>query len=203
MRISFAAILIGDFQRCVVNEKRIMMDKWYFIHNGEAWWLRIQTIQQLFDYHEKTNNRWSRAFENFLRSNQEKTHMTDYLSEAIEMMASNLGQSFVETSEKLRMQIFTTQTEKIDKYGYININSLGGYNWIDFPIKQYLYREELIWPFFDNSDIRIKQWTNGSHWYAYIGDLEIKDELGNIKWDTYQEAMNVARIYVDTWSENS
>lgn len=49
-------------------------------------------------------------------------------------------------------------------------------------------------------DVRYMQWNihgnKGTHWYAKIGNLDIKDKDGNMKWDTKPEAENAARWYI-------
>lgn len=48
-------------------------------------------------------------------------------------------------------------------------------------------RDELIFPNFQISDIRIKQFDKGQHYYAYVGDMQVRD--GDVlKWNTYDEA---------------
>lgn len=37
----------------------------------------------------------------------------------------------------------------------------------------------------------------GTHWYAKIGNMDIKDEKGNMKWDTKEEAEKAAWKFVE------
>lgn len=50
---------------------------------------------------------------------------------------------------------------------------------------------------FTKDDIRIFQWGkgNGFHFYAYVGDIEVKVGDG-IKWETYEQAYKEALRYV-------
>ena len=53
-------------------------------------------------------------------------------------------------------------------------------------------RKELVFPNYNVSDIRIKQFENGEHFYAYIGDTQVKDKYNNMKWNTRNEAYEAA-----------
>ena len=73
------------------------------------------------------------------------------------------------------------------------INSVGGYYRYYPTDKEYAFvrRKELIFPDFKKDDIRIKQFPGGEHYYAYIGDMQVRD--GNtLKWDSYQDAYEMA-----------
>lgn len=45
-------------------------------------------------------------------------------------------------------------------------------------------------------DIKISQWVNGKHWYAKVGNVDVHDNGGNMKWDTYDEAEKWAKAYI-------
>ena len=53
----------------------------------------------------------------------------------------------------------------------------------------------MIFPTFCRSDIRAEQFKGGKHWYAYIGDMQVRN--GDImKWDTEEEARRAAEKLV-------
>lgn len=59
------------------------------------------------------------------------------------------------------------------------------------------FAEESSWSFRTSKkeDIRIKQFNGGQHWYAYIGDMQIRD--GNqLKWNTKEAAQAAAEAMV-------
>ena len=59
----------------------------------------------------------------------------------------------------------------------------------------FVRRKELVFPRYHNSDIRIERFPDGTHYYAYVGDMQVRD--GDIlKWDSYDEAMQQAKKYV-------
>jgi len=63
--------------------------------------------------------------------------------------------------------------------------------------------EELIYPReeqFHFEDVRYMQWDlpgfpKGEHWYAKVGDMDVKDKEGNMKWNTKEEAMKAAEWF--------
>lgn len=46
-------------------------------------------------------------------------------------------------------------------------------------------------------NIRVKKWGGGSHYYAYVSDMDVQDVNGNVKWNTYDEAMRQATLFLD------
>ena len=56
-------------------------------------------------------------------------------------------------------------------------------------------REKLVFPKFDKNDIRIEKFPYGAHYYAYVGDVQVKDGT-TLKWNTYEEARRQAEKYV-------
>ena len=51
-------------------------------------------------------------------------------------------------------------------------------------------------------EVRYMQWnmpdlpTKGSHWYAKVGNIDIKDKDGNMKWNTKAEAEEAAKWFI-------
>ena len=64
-------------------------------------------------------------------------------------------------------------------------------------ITQYLRRDKLVYPNFKRHDIRITKFPMGEHYYAHIGDLELKNG-DQIKWNSYQEAFEFASKYIES-----
>jgi hypothetical protein len=63
--------------------------------------------------------------------------------------------------------------------------------------EKFAYPEKKEWSM---SDVKFMQWNMfgnvGTHWYAKIGSYDIKDEAGNMKWDTKAQAVDAARWYL-------
>jgi hypothetical protein len=56
-------------------------------------------------------------------------------------------------------------------------------------------RANIDFPKYHEQDIHIARFPDGQHYYAYIGDMQVRD--GDIlKWDTYDEAFAQAQKYI-------
>lgn len=62
-------------------------------------------------------------------------------------------------------------------------------NEFEFPAEQ-LTEEDMI------KRIKITKWEGGKHYYAKLGEEEIRDSSGNIKWNTYARALEVTKTYI-------
>ena len=105
--------------------------------------------------------------------------------------------SIVEALSYMREDVIETQLSAIRKGHTIYINDASGYNFNIIP-EFYVLQKTISFPHWTEKDIRIKQWgeeAKGSHYYAYVGDVEVHD--GDIiKWDSFQEAYDVAKRYI-------
>lgn len=61
-----------------------------------------------------------------------------------------------------------------------------------YPLETQVRIENVRYMQWNMPDLHIK----GTHWYAKIGNLDIKDEKGNMKWDTKAEAEAAAEMFV-------
>ena len=89
------------------------------------------------------------------------------------------------------------QLDTIHECGAIYINPVGGYHGYSKD-KEYAFvrRKDIVFPDFKKEHIRVKSFPGGDHFYAYIGDMQVRD--GDIlKWDTYEEAYNQALSILD------
>lgn len=50
---------------------------------------------------------------------------------------------------------------------------------------------------FTKKDIRIIKWWGGTHYYAKIGNIDVVDDDGNVKWNTEQYAYDIAIKYMN------
>ena len=80
-----------------------------------------------------------------------------------------------------------------------------GMQWLDMTcvddILEERERETLTFPAtYTIEDVRYMQWglpgNKGKHWYAKVGNLDIRDEGGNMKWDTKVEAEQAAEWFL-------
>ena len=174
--------------------------EYIFVFKNNGWWLKITSPEQLFNYWDKTDSRWSETLDNLSHSKEfTKTGFKhcNAISFAAGIYGSRRKLTLVESVSEFAGEIKGTQLDCLLKYGCLYINRKGGYHFPykgDEPYTQFVRRKELIFPDYEQKDIRVKQFPCGTHFYAYIGDLEVKD--GDIlKWNTYEEAYNKALEY--------
>jgi len=65
-----------------------------------------------------------------------------------------------------------------------------------YEIDDTKYCDEYVFPCFTEKDIVVKQWTKGTHYYAKVGNKDVVDKDGKMKWDTYDEAKEQALMYL-------
>ena len=77
-------------------------------------------------------------------------------------------------------------------------------SWDMYEIIEEVYKDTLEYPneeLFHLEDVRYMQWdlpnmgVKGVHWYAKIGNKDVKDKNGNMKWNTKEEAEEAARWF--------
>lgn len=66
-----------------------------------------------------------------------------------------------------------------------------------FKVVDELIKNNITWPTYSINDIKIVQWPNGEHYYAKIGNMDIVDDKGNQKWNTYDEAFLNAKKFLE------
>ena len=196
-----------------------MENNWKFIHNGDGWWLQITNVKQLKEYCKLTENVFSRALNDAITydKNQKEgkprdTHNENTLAVVVGQLAYINEISLFESSCNLAYAMHNTYYKCLEDRGFVNINTVGGCNCFDFPIKAVEYRERPIFPNYKKSDIRIKtfkyeelkyaspdDYTHPDdynyHYYAYIGNIQLHDG-DKMKWDTEEEARAFAEKFI-------
>lgn len=190
--------------------------EWLFIYDGKQWWLKLADAGQIADYHKKTAaNRYEGALHLYHKLLMEKKAPYDLLAgmelqERIEMMgnkdfkymqcailkAEKIEGTILDGFRALTMETGLAELDTIRKYGAVFINPAGGHTH-GIETVQFCRRKELVFPDFKQEDIRIKRFHGGEHWYAYIGDMQVRDE-GRVKWNTKEEAQAAAEKLVKT-----
>ena len=75
------------------------------------------------------------------------------------------------------------------------VNPVGGKTFsLDYD--QFVWRSHLVFPNYSVNDIRIKQFKGGFHFYAYLGDTQLRDGE-KLKWSSYREAYDFAVAVVN------
>jgi len=177
-------------------------DGYTFLYEDEnqGWWLKISTIEELGNYYMKTNQRWGDCLAEYMH------HAKEYEEDGNYMRFSQLLQAIVMLGERRRLNIFdaitqfklmcfSQQCEILRQSEYLVFNQVGGYHRGPVNHSQFVTRKTFTWPDFKEHDIRVTQFPGGAHYYVRIGDMELH-EHGNIKWNSYDEAYQVALRYI-------
>ena len=178
-----------------------MENKWKFFYNGDGWWLKITSFDQLLRYVEETSGRFGTAMMDVVdhRVKNIDGHYTNDLSSVIDSMQRFSNTSLLETSMKLSMMAGETYINILHKDGFVNINKCGGCNSINWPEKLIEFRDKLVFPNAKKSNVEIKTFENAEskygehrenyqyHWYVYVDGVQMK--YGDkTKFDTKEEA---------------
>lgn len=187
--------------------------EWLFVHSKNGWRLKIDNIEQLTEYHKKLNgSQFSNAFDMYMKGGRPEEILEKLsIEERIEMicnpdfkklqgavyMAERNNATILDGFRMLNMEIGSGQLRVLKENGSIFINSAGGFTY-GIEYDQFCRRKEMIFPNFKKEEIRIKQFNGGIHYYAYIGDMQVRNG-SELKWSTYDEAYQSAlSIVIDT-----
>ena len=163
------------------------MGKWEFALWNGGWWLIIKDLDQFFEYHERTDGNYAA---DFILSGRSK----DGRDQKIEKIANLRGISCFEAAALVSSGVFKAQLEALSRGETLYINQAGGWNNCVIPELTIVF-DKFAWPGWQASDIKVEQWADGYHWYAYVGNVQIKDG-DTIKWPTKYEAFKAAMGYV-------
>jgi len=170
-----------------------------FIHDGRAWWLKITSQEELdaymIDVFLQDELLATKEFLELKRNNI-KGHYTNHFACVCDSLASFKDTSFFSELTFLKESFYKNASDVLVEHGQVYINSVGGYNW-KREAKQIYSKEGFDFPVFSAEDIRIKKWPAGTHWYAYIGNVQLTNGE-QVKWNTKEEAESFAIQYVNT-----
>ena len=190
-----------------------MTEEYLFVYDG-GWLLKLTTAEQIIDYFKKTDSRYEGALEMYMRWKQEGKDYEDAimelpLTERINLMqnrdfkylqcaiiqARKIGGTIFDGFRSLNMEMGAAYLETIREHGTVYINPAGGKTF-DVEYTQFCRRKEIIFPEYRREDIRVKQFKGGQHWYAYIGDTQVR--CGEqLKWNTHDAAFEAAAALVN------
>ena len=106
------------------------------------------------------------------------------------MQAEKVNGTIFDGLRCMNIEMGSKELRDIKRNGQTYINQVSG-STFDLGYKQFCRRNELVFPKFTEADIRIKQFDGGKHYYAYFGDMQLRDG-DNLKWDSYGQAHDVA-----------
>ena len=188
--------------------------EYLFVFANGGWWLKVDSVEKLIDYHQKTGNRYAGAVKLYIELYEkakkhggevmdavmeypleERVKLYDtrdfkYMQAAITQAQCMEGATIFDGFRGLDMGIGMKQLQDIKTYGATYINCVGG-STFSLNYTQFYRKKELVFPNFRKEDIRVEQFSGGTHWYAFIGDMQVRD--GDVlKWNTRKEAYDKA-----------
>lgn len=166
-----------------------------FAWNNGHWWLMLKSEEDVRAYMEEV---FSIQREKALSDEEDVKkgyHSSNALAENCRVLGWGRGLPFPLALDFLTAELEENLLKGVREGKIAYLNRVGGFNFSVKPERIYK-KEGFEFPSFSREDIRIKQWPGGKHFYAYIGNMEIRDENGNIKWNTREEAERQAEKYV-------
>ena len=183
------------------NEEDLVVTEYKFIFEepDNGWWLEIDSVAKLIDYHQKTEKFYGDVLADYMHNKD--GHWKNKRTLPIVMYGEKHHLTIIDAIIQFRLMVAQQQLERIHEEGAIYINSSGGYH-ANATYKHSVIKDKLIFPDYKNTDIKIEQFPGGPHWYAYIGSMQIKN--GNIdKWDSYEKAYEYAKKFISESEEIS
>lgn len=181
---------------------------------NQGWWLKISSPEELERYLGAVNpTRFGKAFENYFMGKDwdefkrpARRIALDHspyreeapLTYAVCLHAAKNNQNICTGILSFETMTALQQLDKIKQYGCIFINHVGGYH-ADYDGQHqydFIRKDELVFPDFKKSEIKIEKFPNGTHYYAYIDNNQVRDG-DTLKWDTYQDAYEHALAYIN------
>lgn len=172
-----------------------MGKKYVFLYDGHGWYLVLNSLPALNEYLDMI---WNIRKEDLLRDMErikKHLHPTSDIIYNCHVLAGAKGSTVWGEYQALKEKQYQGMTEMFLKEGILYVNSDGGYCPFLTETKNRYESETMEWPAFKEEDIRIKQWPGGTHWYAYIGPIQVK-EFDVVKWDNEADARAAAMHYV-------
>lgn len=171
-----------------------------FKKNG-SWFLEINDFQTLISYF-KDNHSFENDKNHYIKlknSNNSSATLVSHSTYGFFInMAEKAGNSIDDAYNQLRLLQITNMAKALDEKKRIFVNKNDGFCFTqpcEFDSPHFVYRDSLSFPVYFSNDIRIKRFDDGVHYYAYVGDTQVRN--GNIiKWNTYEEALKEAESYI-------
>ena len=170
-----------------------------------AWWLKLKSLDELADYLTLTNGRYARALQNYLTDSQYRPDVVGHghhvaeapLTLAAYLRGVNRNSSVVQALLDLESETAWTMAENLVRTGHIYINSVGGWNCLRVRPEpcDVVHSRHLVWPSFTESDIHISRFPGGRHWYARVGNVDVRNG-DTLRFDTRERARAAATSYL-------
>lgn len=172
-------------------------------HICEGWFLLLDTIESFNEFLDKRANSLVHSYFN-LKANASRTkpfiykngnHICNHDESTISnfLWLDNTRKTVMDDCKCLDKLLSGYQTIFLN-YGHVIINSVNGCRAMNnsFKILEEKSSDKLVFPTTSEKDIKITKWPNGIHYYAKIGNQDVVDENGNVKWLTEKQAKKEA-----------
>lgn len=195
-----------------------MSAKWLFllVDKGTpdaAWWLKITSAEQLLTYLSRTDGRYGRAYENWLKDKEYHPELASHgphpaeapLAALLHYYSINRGLGAVSGIMGLKADTDGAMLDALRRDGCVFINRNGGWNTgrEGRPYGKYdgdfVRLDAPVWPSLGEADIRLSRFPGGEHWYAHVGPVEVRNQDGGLRFHTREEARAAAETYLRTY----
>ena len=187
--------------------------EWLFVlvnsqQAGNTWWLKITGLPELMDYLETTNTRWAHVFDNWLHDSEFQPNVSGHgkhiqqtsLTQLVHYRAVHTGQPILSAISDVAGELAESMMNCLYATGVLYVNANGGWNGGGPTVKEtgsFCRRKKLVWPDFTEDQVRVSKFPGGTHWYAYIGNVQVRDG-DKLKFNTKAEALAQAKTYITT-----
>lgn len=179
-----------------------------------CWYLKPNSSEQVEEHYRKICGRVIKdGVHNYLdkvyvddNGKYQRGHTTDAFSTLVNMELDFRGGTFFERALEIENLAFKTRMDSFAKGIEIYLpESMIVYCMPSTcEIVETVKKDELEYPSKNNwtmDDVRYMQWglidNKGEHWYAKIGNRDVVDKNGNMKWNTKAEAERAAEWFIE------
>jgi len=158
----------------------------------------IETMEDLYEYFETiATTRVKEAAQDILETAKTGGHNTTRVGGFAQDMSRHTNQGAIHVLCDLVGRAQASQIMKVAQGIKIAVNPSGGY----FPIPEDSVVEIIPVCKYTEKDIKITKFDGGKHYYATIGGIEVIDQWGDKKWNTFSYAETIAKKYLKTLND--
>ena len=166
---------------------------------NQGWWLKLSTLEDVGNYFEtKFTDMMTQGYHSLMQS-KEFGHGVMHANEIATLcglMSENLGIPATQVSQMISSNLLSAMIDAILQNKVIYVNKKGGWHAAEEEKDlEWVRKKELIFPVFKRNQISIKKFPRGTHFYAYVDGLQLRNG-DQIKWDTYDEAREFAQKWI-------
>ena len=164
---------------------------------NQGWWLKLSNINEVADYFEtKFTDMMEDGFHS-LHTSKEFGHGMEHANAVawvLGLMSQNLGIPATEVATRISTITLSNMIDAVFENKSVFVNRCGGYH-IGGEYSDWMHKPTCKFPEFDKKQIHVTQFPGGTHYYARIDGIEVRDG-DKIKWDTYEEAYEYAMTLI-------